>query len=56
MSDPKLSATRMFRSHDGTLRLFEWHAKFGGMRIHLVFDADSRTVEIGYIGPHLPLD
>ena len=56
VGDPRLSATRMFRSHDGTLRLFEWHAKFGRMRIHLFFDADSRTIEIGYIGPHLPLD
>ena len=56
VGDPKLSSTRMFRSHDGTLRLFEWHAKFGRMRIHLFFDADSRTIEIGYIGPHLPLD
>ena len=54
-SNPKLSAARMFRSHDGTPRLFEWHAKFGSMRIHLAFDAASRTVEIGYIGPHLPL-
>ena len=54
-SNPRLSATRMFRSNDGTRRLFEWHAKFGSMRIHLTFDAASRTVEIGYIGPHLPL-
>ena len=53
---PKLSATRMFRSHDGTRKLFEWHAKFGSMRVHLTFDVASRTVEIGYIGPHLPLN
>ena len=56
MNDPRLRPTRMFRSHDGTSKLFEWHAKFGSMRIHLIFDAASRTVEIGYIGPHLPLD
>ena len=56
MSDPKLSAKRIFRSHDGTPRLFDWHAKFGSMRIHLRFDPASRTVEIGYIGPHLPLN
>ena len=55
MSDPRLSAARMFRSHDGTRKLFEWHAKFGSLRIHLLFDAGFRTVEIGYIGPHLPL-
>ena len=54
-SNPRLSSTRMFRSHDGTRRLFEWHAKFGSMRIHLTFDAGARAVEIGYIGPHLPL-
>ena len=56
MNDPKFRASRMFRCHDGTRKLFEWHAKFAGMRIHLVFDAASRTVEIGYIGPHLPLN
>ena len=56
MSDPKLSAKRIFRSHDGTLRLFGWHAKFSSMRIHLIPDPASRTIEIGYIGPHLPLN
>ena len=55
MNIPRLNSTRRFRSHDGTSKLFEWHAKFGSMRIHLIFDAASRTVEIGYIGPHLPL-
>ena len=55
MNDPRLRDRRIFRSHDGTSKLFEWHAKFGDMRIHLIFDAASRTVEIGYIGPHLPL-
>ena len=56
MSDPRLNSTRRFSSHDGTSKLFEWHAKFGSMRIHLTFDAASRTLEIGYVGPHLPLD
>ena len=56
MNDPRLKSRRMFRSHDGTFKLFEWHAKFGSMRIHLIFDAASRNVEIGYIGPHLPVD
>ena len=56
MTDPALKSARVFRSRDGTPKLFEWHAKFGSMRIHLVLDAASRTVEIGYIGPHLPLD
>ena len=56
MNDPTLHSRRVFRSRDGTAKLFEWHAKFGSMRIHLSFDAASRTVEIGYIGPHLPLN
>ncbi len=56
MNAPRLNSTRRFRSHDGTSKLFEWHAKFGSMRIHLSFDAASCTVEIGYIGTHLPLD
>ena len=39
----------------GTRETFEWHARFGDGRIHLRFDPQSREVEIGYIGPHLPL-
>lgn len=47
---------RRFGSRRGTRELFEWHARVGsGLRIHLRFDADSREIEIGYIGPHLPL-
>ena len=47
---------RRFRSGCGTRELFEWHARVGsGFRIHLRFDAETREVEIGYIGPHLPL-
>ena len=47
---------RRFRSRHSTRELFEWHARVGsGFRIHLRFDAEMREVEIGYIGPHLPL-
>ena len=54
-NDRRLSEQRRFRSQDGTSHLFMWHARFGsGGRIHLRFDAESRTVEIGYIGSHLP--
>ena len=54
--DPALLRTRRFPSQSGVQRLFEWHARYGdGGRIHLRFDAKSREVEIGYIGPHLPL-
>ena len=54
--DPALLKTRRFPSQSGTQELFEWHARYGdGGRIHLRFDAKSREVEIGYIGPHLPL-
>jgi hypothetical protein len=43
-------------SSQGTQKLFEWHARFGSSgRIHLRFDPSSYEVEIGYIGPHLPL-
>ena len=56
MSDQKLRNKRKFRSRSGSQELFEWHARFGrGGRIHLRFDAGSRTIEVGYIGPHLPL-
>ncbi len=56
MNNPKLRETRRFKSQGGTRELFEWHAKFSnGRRIHLRFNADSRKIEIGYIGPHLPI-
>ena len=56
MSDQKLRNQRYFRTRSGSHELFEWHARFSrGGRIHLRFDAGSRTIEIGYIGPHLPL-
>lgn len=56
MKNRSFRETRRFRSHRGTLEIFEWHARFGdGGRIHLRFDPDSREVEVGYIGPHLPL-
>ncbi len=55
-NNEKLLDARRFRSRRGTRELFEWHARLGsGVRIHLRFDADSREIEIGYIGPHLPL-
>ena len=56
MKSPSFRATRRFRSNRGTMEIFEWHAHFGNSgRIHLRFDPDSGEVEIGYIGPHLPL-
>lgn len=56
MANPELSQARVFLSSLGTRETFEWHAHFGSSgRIHLRFDPESREVEIGYIGPHLPL-
>lgn len=47
---------RYFRASSGTRELFEWHARFGSSgRIHLRFNTATRTIEVGYIGPHLPL-
>ena len=55
-SNPRLLEHRRFCSQDGTTQTFTWHARFGsGGRIHLRFDSGTRRVEIGYIGPHLPL-
>ena len=54
--NPKLRKARQFQSHNGKVELFEWHARFGSSgRIHLRFDSHSYEVEIGYIGPHLPV-
>ena len=56
MNNRKLREARRFRSVRGERALFEWHARFGAAeRIHLRFDAGARTVEIGYVGGHLPL-
>ncbi len=53
---PALRERRRFRSHRGTSELFEWHARFGSSgRIHLRFEEAAKEIEIGYIGPHLPL-
>ena len=56
MRTPKLRDARRFRSRKGSNELFMWHARYGySGRIHLRFDASTYEVEIGYIGPHLPL-
>ena len=55
MKNADFRAARRFRSHQGTMEMFEWHARYGDSgRIHLRFDPETREVEIGYIGPHLP--
>ena len=52
--NPTQLNARRFPSHRGTTELFTWHARFGSAgRIHLRLDAETREVEIGYIGPHL---
>ena len=46
---------RIFRGHDGTLRTFEHHLWVDkSHRIHVYLDQKGRTVEIGYVGRHLP--
>ena len=56
MNNRKLREARRFHSVRGEPLLFEWHARYGAAgRIHLRFDAGARTVEIGYVGDHLPL-
>ena len=56
MNHDGLREVRRFRSSDGMRRLFTWHARYGSSgRIHLRFEPHSYEIEIGYIGPHLPL-
>ena len=51
-----LREARRFRSQDGSRQLFTWHARYGSSgRIHLRFEPHFYELEIGYIGPHLPL-
>jgi hypothetical protein len=47
---------RIFLCPDGQERLFDWHVRLtpGAWRIHFFPEARTRTIIIGYIGPHLP--
>ena len=54
-NDRKLWNARRFRTVEGNYEIFEWHARYGGGgRIHVRFEPNSRNIEVGYIGPHLP--
>lgn len=45
---------RRYRSSTGEMRTYETHVWIdSGNRIHLLLDQEARTVEIGYVGPHL---
>ena len=54
---PSVRHLRVFMSYTGEHRVFEWHARYSngsnGGRIHFRVEADTRTIEVGYIGPHL---
>lgn len=55
-NSPSLWNARRFPTRDGNNAIFEWHARYGsGGRIHVRFEPESREVEVGYVGPHLPL-
>ncbi len=55
MKNDKFVDSRRFKNADGLTCLYEWHARFGASgRIHIRFDASTKTVEVGYIGTHLP--
>ena len=46
---------RRFRGHDGVMRTFEDHMWIDrSHRIQLIRDTIQRTVEVGYVGRHLP--
>lgn len=52
--DNSLMRHRNFRDSNGQHAIFDWHAK-GPIRIHFRFDPADFSIEIGYIGKHLPL-
>jgi hypothetical protein len=52
----KYGSYRIFQSSNGKMEIFEKHARLpNGTRLHLREIYSSRRVEIGYIGPHLPI-
>ena len=51
----KFGSQRVFRTAEGGTATFELHASAGKQqRVHLRLDCDHRSIEIGYIGRHLP--
>lgn len=51
----KYGDRRSFRDVNGVTKVYERHAMVGkSHRIHLAVDRGTRTLEIGYIGKHLP--
>ena len=55
-NNPSLRAARRFKTHDGKSELFMLHTNITkGDRLHLRVGYEERSVEIGYIGNHLPL-
>lgn len=47
--------SRRFHGDDGAIRVFEDHLWIDSLhRIHLIRHGDTKTVEVGYIGRHLP--
>lgn len=51
----RYGADRRFRSSSGTLVTYEEHLWVDGLhRIHIFRDGARKTVEVGYVGPHLP--
>ncbi|WP_282950429.1 MULTISPECIES: hypothetical protein, partial [unclassified Sphingopyxis] len=52
----KYGSKRIFRSSSGANETFELHARLpDGFRLHLREILPGRRIEIGYIGPHLPI-
>ncbi len=57
MQNNQFRQARIFKSRDGTQKLYELHARFGSSgRIHLRIEHRTQIIEIGYIGWHLPSD
>lgn len=51
----RFTEDRRFRGHDGKMRTFEEHVWVDRThRIHIFCDAKMKTLEIGYVGHHLP--
>lgn len=49
----KFGNTRMFKMPNGGTNIFELHIKTGNLRFHFFPEDKSKSVFIGYIGPHL---
>jgi len=51
----KYKASRTYKDRNGNSRVYDWHVRLNsGHRINIALDGNTRSIEVGYVGNHLP--